>query len=196
MRSQAELVHEKLWGSIWDNRWVRIGLQVLLLVIFSAIAAAAKRIHPSMGIPGSSAPFWLAAMIIARSTMRWDGAGLLTGAGVAVWGIPIGLENTFMHNLLLYSLSGVVLDLMVRIPHMDIRRPVGAVLCGLMAHMVKFGFIVVSAMSATITMHFEIVGLLNSAGLHIAFGIAAGIVGWIVFRGGQTGFKRLLRPSS
>jgi hypothetical protein len=193
---QGTLIQERINTGIWHNKWVRIGLQVLLIVAFSALAATAKKIHPSMGIPGSSAPFWLAAMVVARSTMRWDGAGLLTGVGIAAWGIPIGLENSFMHNLGLYALSGALLDIVTRIPHLDIRRPLGAVLCGAIAHMAKFGFIMVTAMSATITKHFEIVGILNAFGLHIAFGITAGIVGWTVFRGGQFSFRRIFRSQN
>jgi hypothetical protein len=178
-------------SNILGNIWVRIILQILMVVGFSALTAIAKKAHPSMGIPGSSAVYWLTAMVIGRSVTRWDGAGFLTGIGVAAWGIPIGLENTFTYNIGLYGVSGLLLDILARIPKIDICHPLGAAVCSLFAHMAKYGFIVYAALSSSVTKHFLVVGLLNSALLHAAFGIAAGLLGWGLVRVTRYGIKRL-----
>jgi hypothetical protein len=189
---RAELTQESQGLSrLWDNRLIRISVQALLIIGFSALAAAAKRIHPSLGIPGSSAVFWLTAMVFGRSFTRWSGAGLLTGMGVAVWGVPFGLEHTFGYNVALYGCAGLLIDLITRLPKINILHPVGAVVCGFTAHMAKFVFILYAAISASVTKHFLLVGILDSALLHAAFGIAAGIFGWAVAKAVRIGFNRI-----
>jgi hypothetical protein len=167
------------------HRWARIGLQVLLVVGFSAMTAAAKKLHPSVGIPGSSAIYWLTAMVVARCTMKWDGAATLVGAGTAVWGIPVGLEQGFGQNLLSFAVAGLLLDVMFRVFRTNARTWWGAPLCALVASMGQFGVIIYSALSSSVTKHFMVVGLMQSTLLHIGFGLAAGLLGWAAFRGVQ-----------
>jgi hypothetical protein len=190
---QGELVQQRFNTGLWHNKWVQIGLQALLVIGFSALTAAAKRAHPSMGIPSSSAPFWLSAMVLSRCTMKWDGAGFLVGIGTALWGIPIGLEQGFGQNLMSFGIAGALLDGTARIPKISIRRWWGAMLCALAANMAQFGVIIYSSLSATVTKHFLIVGLINSTLLHIGFGLAAGLIGWIVFRSGQFGLQKIFK---
>ena len=188
---QGELAQEGFYSGIWHSKWASIALQVLLLVSFSAATALAKRAHPSLGIPSSSAPFWLTAMIVSRSTMRWKGAGILVGAGTALWGIPVGLEQGFGQNILSFGLAGAALDLVTMIPRVDIRRLWGALLCALVANMAQFGVIVYSTLSSTVIKHFQIVGMSRSTLLHIGFGLAAGLIGWAIVKGTQSGLRRL-----
>ncbi len=188
---QAEVLQDGAHLGIWQNRWVRIGLQVLMLVGFSALTALAKRAHPSLGIPSSSAPFWLTAMIVARCTMGWKGAGALVGVGTAVFGIPIGLEQGFGQNLLSFGLAGAALDLVGMIPGVEIRRWWGALLCALVANMTQFGVIIYSAMSSSVVKHFQIVGMTRSILLHVGFGLAAGLLGWAAYSGARLALKRL-----
>jgi hypothetical protein len=112
-----------------------------------------------------------------------------------VWGIPVGLEQGFGHNLMSFGIAGVLLDGTARIPKISIRKWWGAIICALVANMAQFGFIIYTALSATVTKHFQIVGLLNSTLLHIGFGIAAGIIGWTVFRSAQYGYGRISKSS-
>ncbi len=168
--------------SWWQSGKTKVLLQILLLIAFSALAAVGKRIEPSLGIPGSSAPLWLGALVAGRALVRRDGAGAAMGAGMAVLGIPLGLNNGFVHNLGLYTTSGLALDIVARLPKVNIRNPFGAIASGVAAHMVKFGFIVAAAYSASVTKHFLVFGLAQSAALHLAFGAAAGLVGWGVYR--------------
>jgi len=191
--SQGELVQPGLTRSIWQKKWVKIAIQAILLVVFSATTAFMKRIHPSIGIPSSSAPFWLTAMIVARCAMDWPGSGALVGVGTAVWGIPIRLEQTFGQNLGSFGIAGLVLDVMMLIPKMDIRKWWGAILCALVANLAQFGVILYSSLTATVVKHFEVVGILNSLGLHVAFGIAAGLMGWAIYRGGETTCRKIGR---
>ena len=48
--------------------------------------------------------------------------------------------------------------------------------------MVKFGFIAGVALTSVVTKHFMVIGLAQSAGLHLAFGAVAGVVGWGAYR--------------
>ncbi len=188
---QGELVQERSHVGIWQNRWAKIGLQVLLLVGFSALTALAKRAHPSLGIPSSSAPFWLTAMIVARCTMGWKGAGALVGVGTAVFGIPIGLEQGFGQNLLSFGLAGAALDLVGMIPGVEIRRWWGALLSALVANMTQFGVIIYAALSSSVVKHFQVVGMSRSILLHVGFGLAAGLLGWAAYSGARLAMKRL-----
>jgi hypothetical protein len=77
--SQGELVQQRSAWGLWQNKWFKIAVQALLLIGFSAATAFAKRLHPSMGIPSSSALFWLSMMVLARCTMNWHSAGTLVG---------------------------------------------------------------------------------------------------------------------
>ncbi len=168
--------------SWWQSKTTKTLLQILTLLGFGALAAIGKRFEPSLGIPGSSAPLWLGAMVAGRAVVRRDGAGALMGATVAVLGIPLGINNGFMHNLGLYTTSGLALDIAARLPKMNIRNPFGAIVSGAAAHMVKFGFILAAAMAAAVTKHFLVFGVLQTAGLHLAFGALAGLVGWGVYK--------------
>lgn len=173
-------------SKLWENRWARITVKILMIAAFSAAAALAKKAHLSLGIPGSSGIYWLTAMVIGRSVTRWDGAATVTGFGVAAWGIPVGLEHAFGYNIALYGCAGLLLDLMCRVPKIDIRKLPGALLCGFTAHMAKFGFITAAALTSGVTKHFLVVGLLNSAALHAAFGIGAGLIAWSLTRGSRS----------
>jgi cell shape-determining protein MreD len=175
---------------IWEEKHVRLALRLLAVFTFAGIAALGKYLHPSWGIPGSSAIMWLSILVAGKAAVRMDGAGTLMGVGMAAWGIPIGLENTFGYNVLLYGITGLLIDLMFRIPHVDINHPIGAAAIGLVAHMAKYCFIIAAAFASTVTKHFVVVGLLNAALLHAAFGIASGLIGWALVYAGKKAARR------
>jgi hypothetical protein len=187
---QSTLTQERFYPGVLHNKWARIALQVLLVAGFSVLTALAKKAHPHLGIPSSSAPYWLSAMILARCTMKWDGSGVLVGIGTALWGIPISLNQGFAQNLASFAFAGAALDIMTRIPGINIRRWWGAIVCALVANLAQFGVIIYSALTSPILKHFELVGMMESTSLHIGFGIAAGLIGWAAFRGAQTGLQR------
>jgi hypothetical protein len=172
----------RLWG-YWQNPAIRTTLQVLLLLGIGALASAGKALSPSLGISGSSAPLWLTPLILGRLLVRRSGAGTLMGVSVAVWGIPFGINNGFMHNLALYGYTGLALDIVAKIPKLNITTWYGAIICGGLAHMVKFGYIFSASFFSPATKRFIISGLAQSAGQHLAFGIASGIVAWGIYRG-------------
>jgi hypothetical protein len=167
--------------SIYNNKKVRFIVQLLFVIGMGVATAYGKKLHPSMGIPGSSAVWWLAPMMAGKIAVRRDGSGVLMGATVALCTIPIGLEHTTVYNLGLYGATGLVLDMFPHIPRANIRNPFGAITCGILAHMVKYGFILSAALTSSVTKHFLVVGILESAGLHFAFGAAAGLIGWIPY---------------
>jgi hypothetical protein len=167
----------------WHNPGIQAVLQILLLIGIGTLAAFAKNVSPGLGIPGSSAPLWLAPLVMGRALVRRDGAGVLMGVSVAVMGVPIGLNNPFLHNLYLYGLTGLALDIGTRLPKLVVTTWYGAIICGVLAHLVKFGYIFSASFFSITTKHFIFVGLLQSFASHIAFGAAAGLVGWAAYRG-------------
>ena len=179
----------------WQDKRIRALVQVLCLIGIGAVAAVAKIASLPLGIPGHSAILWLTPLVAGRALIKRDGAGTLMGVSVALWGIPIGLGggvfHGFVHNLGLYGFTGLALDLSARLPHVNIRNPFGAIFCGAVAHMIKFAFLMTAALTSSVTTHFMIFGILKSAGLHLAFGAAAGLIGWLVYKGGQTGWRKL-----
>jgi hypothetical protein len=132
-------------------------------------------------------------MVLARCTMNWNSAGTLVGVGTALFGIPIRLEQSFGQNLATFAIAGFILDIMVVIPKMNIRRWWGAMVSALIANMFQFGIIIYFSLTSPVVKHFQVVGILNSVGLHVIFGVAAGLIGWAVFQGGQTGLRRFTK---
>jgi hypothetical protein len=167
----------------WQDTRVQAALQVIFLIIMGVMAAFLKKLSPGIGVSGSSAVLWLSPMIVARLFVRRDGAGSLTGAAVALWGIPIGINNGLAHNLALYAGTGLAIDVMARLPFLNLRNPVGAIICGIVAHLVKFGFILGSALASSATKNFIISGVAKSFFLHIVFGAAAGFAAWGIYKG-------------
>lgn len=165
---------------------IRIILQIMLLIGIGALSAFLKKISPGLGIPGSSAILWLSPLVAGRILVRKDGAGVLAGACVALWGVPFGLNHGLAYNIGLYGGSGLAIDLITRVPLINIRNPFGAIICGIFAHLVKFGFILVTTITSPVARVFELVGVAQSFGLHIAFGAAAGLAAWIVYRATKT----------
>jgi hypothetical protein len=164
--------------SWWQDTRVRALAQILFLIGMGAVATLMKKITFPLGIPGHSGVLWLGTLVAGRALVRRDGAGLLMGASMALWAIPIGLNKPFTYNLGLYATTGLTLDIVARLPRISIRHPLGAIFCGMMAHMVKFGFIAVPALVSGVTKKFVLVGPVESGLLHLAFGAAAGLLGW------------------
>ena len=169
----------------WRKPWIKILAQILLLVVFSAIAATGKQLAPSIQIPGSSGFFWLSPLILGRMVVKRHGAGTFMGAGMAVWGLALGFDKPMGTNLALYGITGAVLDLVAAIPFVNIRNFFGAIVCGFAAHMVKFGFVVASALGFAGAKNFMVFGLVKSALTHAGIGIVAAIMAWALFKAGE-----------
>lgn len=189
-------VNERSYTDILHNKWVRVAFQSLLLVVFSALTAVAKKAHVGIGIPSSSAVYWLSAMVLARCTMKWDGAGTVVGIGTALWGIPLHLNQAFTQNLASFGIAGLFLDCTAKVPWFTIRRWWGAMVCALMANLAQFGIIVYTTLTAAVVKHFQVVGMTRSILLHIGFGLASGLIGWLVFRSAQLGYQHIPRPKT
>jgi hypothetical protein len=178
------LVHKHYFSpvlTIWQDKRVRIAIQVLFVIGMGYLAALGKRAHPSMGISGSSALWWLMPLIVGKIAVRKGGSGLLMGSVMALSTIPIGLNHTSFYNFGLYGCTGLALDLVSAIPRINIRNVFGAIFCATMAHLVKYGFILGMAMTSSVTRHFLVYGVLGAAGLHLAFGAASGLVGFLPY---------------
>ena len=181
--------------SYWENKWVRTLVKTLCLIAIGGIAALAKKSSLPLGISGHSAILWLTPLVAGRAIIRKDGAGTVMGLSLALWGVPVGINNGIVHNLGLYGFSGFALDLAARLPHVSIRNPFGAIFCGAVAHMVKFGFILTGALTSNVTTHFMLSGILRSAGQHLGFGAAACLIGWLIYKGARAGGNKVTSRS-
>lgn len=161
-------------------------LQILGVVLFGALTVIGKKATMDLGISGHSALLWLSIMIAGRALIQREGVGFALGVSTALWGIPGGLNHSLLHNIGLYGSTGIVLDLAARSSFLDIRRPLGAIIAGAMAHMVKFLFIIGKASLSVTAKRFVLFGLLQSGTLHLIFGLGAGLIGY--------GIYSLLRP--
>jgi hypothetical protein len=178
------LVHKNYFSpvlALWQDKRVRVALKILFIIGMGYLAAIGKKAHPSMEIPGSSALWWLMPMVVGKIAVRNPGSGVLMGATVALSTIPIGLNKTSFYNFGLYGFTGLALDGLAALPRINIRNVFGATFCGMMAHLVKYGFILGMALASSTTKHFLAVGVLQSAGLHLAFGAASGLVGFLPY---------------
>jgi hypothetical protein len=161
-------------------------LQILGIVIFGALVAVGKKATMNLGISGHSALLWLSVMVAGRALIQREGVGFALGVSTALWGIPAGFNHSLLHNIGLYGSTGIVLDLAARSSLLDLRRPLGAIIAGALAHMVKFAFIIGKASVSVTAKRFVVVGILQSATLHFIFGISAGLIGY--------GIWSLLKP--
>jgi hypothetical protein len=166
---------------LWQNAKVRAILQILFLLSMGGVAAWAKSVGLPLGIPGSNGVLWLAPLVAGCIITNKRGAGVFMGMSMAAWGIPMGINHEFIYNFCLYGIAGLTLDLAAMLPLVNIRNPFGAIFCGVLAHMVKYLFIMQSAYIGSVVRDFMFVGLDKAALLHLAFGAAAGLLGWIAY---------------
>lgn len=136
----------------------------------------------SLGIPGNTGILWLGLLVSGRLIVKRNGAALAMGASTALWGIPLGLDNSLTYNLAIYGLVGGALDLLVKIPAVHLDHPLGAALCGGLAHLTKLGFITAYAMSFGLYRNFLELGMFTSAGLHFVFGALGGLAAVVAIK--------------
>ena len=103
------------------------------------------------------------------------------GIAAALWGVPMGMGHPLVYNVALYALVGGAADILgaIRVTHID--HPLGAAVCGALAHLNKLGFITAYAMSFGLYRNFWEVGLGVSAGYHILFGALGGVAAATIF---------------
>lgn len=164
--------------------------QLAFLVIMGGLVAVARRyVNLGIGVPGHTGVLWMFLLVYGRGQVNRHGAGALIGISAALWGVPLGLKQTLAYNALLYTSVGVAADMVAAIPAVRLWSPLGGLLAGAIAHSAKYGFILVHAKALALPKKFLLVGVLESFGLHLAFGalggLAAGVVLWMMARRGR-----------
>lgn len=162
-------------------------LRLLALMAISLVVAFGKKATMDMGIPGHSALLWLSAMIAGRAIVNRDGSGFAIGVMTAFWGVPVGLNNSLLSNVALYGLTGAIIDLSARFSLFNQRSAAWFLFCGSFAHMVKFAFVIVRGLLSVTAKRFLLFGVLKSAGLHLVFGIGAGLAAYGIYTLFQSG---------
>jgi hypothetical protein len=181
--------------SWWQDKRVATAAQLLLLLTTGLVAAAGKSLTPSLGISGSSAPLWLTFIVLGRLMVKKPGSAGIVGASMAMWGIPLGLNHTLGYNLGLYAGTGIAVDILASLPFVKVRHVLGAIAGGMAAHMVKFGFILYAALATSAAKRFIISGIAKSAGQHLLFGAASGLLAWALYWGARRVYKGIKKSS-
>ena len=169
-------------GSTTRKRSLAVDLALALMI--GLIAALAKRyLDFHLGIPGHAGVGWISVLVVGRLINGRTGMATLAGVSMGLWGVPVGLGHSIGYNLLLYGLAGSLLDssTLVRLP---LQRWWGAALAGVVVHLAKFGFVFANAWISQILRRVEIYGFLAALANHIIFGVAGGMLGWAIWRGG------------
>jgi hypothetical protein len=161
-----------------------LAVDLVLAVFIGLVAALAKRyLDFHLGIPGHAGVGWIAALVAGSFINPRRGMTLVAGLSMAVWGAPVGLGHTLGYNAALYGMAAGVLEgsLLLRLP---MTRWWGAALAGTAMHIAKYGFVIGRAWVSGIIRNFEVFGILAALRNHVIFGLAGGLVGWALYRGG------------
>jgi hypothetical protein len=149
------------------------------LALFTGLgmATAKATLDFSLGIPGHSGTFWIAALVAGAMLNRRPGMTLLAGASVGFWGVPLGLGHAMMYNVELYGTAAAALEVLMRL-RLPVGNVLGAMIGGGVAHVAKFGFIYGYAASSGIVKHFELFGIAPTLWNHLLFGLLGGAIAW------------------
>lgn len=165
----------------------------LLLVLATGLGMAlAKRLFDfHLGIPGHGGVGWI-AVLIAGSAAGRPGVAVAAGLSAGLWGVPVGLGHSMGYNMLLYGTAGAALDLvrMARPLRLTLSNPIGAAAAGMAVHMAKLGYIVSYAGAIGMLKNFHLLGLGPTAFNHALFGIAGGLIGWVMIRAARARHAR------
>lgn len=168
---------------IWQNKWVRIALKALFAIGMGALAVTGKNTSLGLGITGHSALLWLTPLLLSRIMIGNRGSATVSGVSTALIGSYIGIKPSLLTSPWMYGLTGLAVDLIAMAPKINPRHPLGAVVVGAGAHMVKFAYKVGEAFLSGATTNWLLRGVAESAFMHLVWGAAAGVIAWSIYRG-------------
>jgi hypothetical protein len=160
-------------------------VDTFLAVVIGLVAALAKKyLDFHLGVPGHAGVGWIAVLTAGHLVNPRRGMAVVAGLSMAVWTGPIGLGHSLGYNAALYGAAASVIDVaaLLRLP---MRRWWGAAVAGLGVHVTKYAYILLYAWFSGIIKRFEIYGLLAALRNHVVFGVAGGLAGWGLYRGGR-----------
>jgi len=155
--------------------------ELILLALFSALIVAAKIVlRFPIKVPGHSALFWTALMVVALGIVPKLGAGSLIGLTSGLLAAFLGMgDQGPLSTFVSYLTLGVAADLAARFLG-GVDRPVSAAIAGGAANAAKT---LVKALVATllgIPAGFVAFGLLLAFASNLLWGIIGGVLGWVV----------------
>jgi hypothetical protein len=159
-------------------------IDLALAVLVGLAAALAKRyLDFHLGVPGHAGVGWIATLVAGTLVNPRRGMTVAAGLSMAVWGVPVGLGHTLGYNAALYGTAAGVLEasVLLRLP---LGRWWGAMTAGAAVHIAKYAFVFGRAWVSGIIRNFEVYGILAALRNHLVFGLAGGLAGWALYRGG------------
>ncbi len=155
--------------------------EIVLLSQFALLIVIAKLILKiPIHIPGHSAIFWVALLMLARSIINKNGAGTYVGVFSGILAVFLGVGKGALLTFPKYLIMGIMIDILLYF----FGGISSALVAGVVGAAVNISKLVVSwivAQSLGIPVFFIGAGLSFAALTHAIFGFMGGLVGYWVF---------------
>lgn len=165
------------------RRPVPVADLTVIALIGVAIVVGKTVLRLPIHLPGHSGIFWIAAMIVGRRIVRFNGAATMMGL---VGGILVAIiqpsDGGFFFAVAKYVCAGVVLDLFTPLVAGRLDRLVPGILAGALAHTGKVVVDVAQSFAAGLPPSVIAAGLTIDTVAHIAFGALGGLIGVTILR--------------
>lgn len=155
--------------------------ELILLALFSALIVAGKIVlRFPIRLPGHSGIFWMALMVVALGIVPKLGAGSLIGLTSGLLAAFLGVGDLgLLCTFLCYLVLGIVADLVAHFLG-GVRQPVPAALVGGAGSAAKTLAKALLVTLLGVPAGFVAFGVLLSFISNLAWGIAGGVLGWII----------------
>jgi ABC-type thiamin/hydroxymethylpyrimidine transport system permease subunit len=155
----------------------------LLLGTFAALLLVARiALHLPIKVPGHSGVVWMALLVVARAAVPKPGAATATGtlAGLVAMLVGVG-DRGALATLLGSAAAGLGVD---AVYGASTRQPwiLQCALAGLAGNVAKLAAKIVLEMATGIPAGFVVLGRIPALLTHAVFGIAGGLIGFLVVR--------------
>jgi len=155
--------------------------ELLLLGTFAALIVAANvALRFPIKMPGHSGVVWMALLVVSRSIVPKAGAASTAGALCGLIAAFLGVgDKGPLDTLLSYSAAGVGVDVIIGLAG-GRHQPLACAIAGAVGNLTKFGVKVLLELWIGIPTGFVVLGRLYPAATHVFFGLAGGVLGFLV----------------
>ena len=157
--------------------------ELVLLAIFAALIVASKLIlRFPIKVPGHSNLFWTALVVVALGIVPKVGAGVLLGLASGLLAAFLGMgDQGALNTFASYAALGIATDLVAAFLG-GAEKPAAAALAGGCGAAAKSLIKAATAALLGVPAGFVAFGLVLSFLSNVAFGVAGGLVGWLILR--------------
>ena len=166
-----------------ERRFYFSTFELILICLFSALVVVAKIVlRFPIRIPGHSGVFWMALLVVARSTVPKWGALSLVGLTSGLLAAFLGLgDKGAIYTFFSYLATGVVVDLCAGFLR-GVETPLPAVLSGIAGNVAKMLTKAVLSACLGIPAGFLAFGLASTFATNAMSGGLGGVLGYLTLR--------------